>query len=343
MSDILLHTDAQAAVVNTWRARFDASQAAMGERFAFDEAGYGDGLTGNAATLPLDAWRRIDTRSVAIQRAVLVLFNRLQAASNTPIGIGDIVSYFPKISDSGEVNVSMDGRSKARADVATVQYEGTPVPLFDSTVRMGWRAMEVMRKGGVALDSESIANSQRRVAEKLESVALNGEPGAVIGGNKVYGLRTLPQRYTTTTGVALNGATGAQWLTVIGNVVKFQVANNIAYGNVTVFVNWNDWIYATQSEFAANYPKTIAQRVREIEQIAEIVPVPGLAPGEVIGIADLASGEWGTILSAMPMTTRALARANPEDDYQWNIIAAAVPQFRSDANGKSKIVHLTQA
>jgi len=299
-------------------------------------------MIGNAAPVPLDAWRRIDSRGTLIQRDVLTVFNRLAAANQTPVGIGDLVSYFPKISDSGEVHVSLDGRSEARQDQALVKYEGTPVPVIDSYARFGWRQMEVIRKGGGVLDMETIANHQRRVAEKMEDMVLNGLSSVVVGGQTIYGLRNFPNRSTGTHGLTLTSATGAQWLTAFTQMINLLVGDN-AYGRITVFLNYGDWTAASLNEYAAGYPKTILQRLREVEQIADIVPASKIPTGNIIGIAGLETGEWGSILSAMPMVTRPKARQNPEDDYVFGVMAVAAPQFRSDFGDRSMIAHTTTA
>lgn len=329
---MLLFTNAQEQAINNARRAFNRSQTALAA---------GDLLVGNAMPIPIDAWRRIDSRATRIQRDVLAVFNRLAAANTTPVSMGDLVSYFPKISDSGSVHVSMDGRSEGSADQANVAYEGTPVPVIDSFVRMGWRQMEVVRKGQTQLDVESIANAQRQVAEKLEDMVLNGLSSIVVGGSTIYGLRNHPQRNADTHGFDLNStATGANWLAAFAVLVNACVGDN-AFGRITVFVNYSDWVYASINEFVAGYPKTILQRLREIEQIADIVPASKVPADNLIGIAGLETGDWGSILSAMPMVTRPKARHNTEDDYVFGVMAAAAPQFRQDFAGRMPIAHLT--
>lgn len=93
----------------------------------------------------------------------------------------------------------------------------------------------------------------------------------------------------------------------------------------------------------AGYPKTILQRIKEISQIAEIVPCSKATVNELIGIANVGTGDWGSILSAMPLVTRPKARQNPEDDYVFGVLAMAVPQFKSDFDGRSQIAHITKA
>lgn len=328
---MLQFTPEQELAVNSARAAFNQSQTAIAAQAS---------LVGNASPIPLDAWRRIDSRGAAIQRDVLTVFNKLSAADQTPIGVADIVNFYPQVSDSGEVHVSMDGRSEGNADQANVKYVGTPVPVFDSYARFGWRQMEVMRKGGGMIDTSTIANHQRKVAEKMEDVVLNGLSTVSVNGNTIYGLRNFPQRNSGTHGLTLATSTGAQWLAAFKSMLDALIADN-AFGRVTVFLNYGDWLSASINEFVAGYPKTILQRLQEIQQIAEILPASKCTANEILGIANIGTGEWGTILQAMPMVTRPKARANAEDDYVFGVLAMAAPQFKSDFDGKSQIVHMT--
>lgn len=333
---MLRFTPEQQAAINAARAGFNRTQLALAANSDLTFAG-------NAAPVDIDAWRRIDSRGVQIQRDVLAVWNTLAAANTTPVGVGDLVNYFPQISDSGTVSVSLDGRNGMVADQAVVKYAGTPVPVISSAARMGWRQMAVVRKGGVGLDTETIANHQRKVAEKLEDMALNGDASIVVGGSALYGLRNHPQRNTDTHGFDLNStATGANWLAAFQKLINACVGDN-AFGRITVFLNYSDWVYASINEFTAGYPKTILQRLREIEQIAAIIPCGKVPADNIIGVAGLENGNWGSILSAMPMTTRPKARANPEDDYVFDVIAVAAPQFRTDFDGKAPFAHLTAA
>lgn len=335
---MLRFTPEQQAAINAARAGFNLTQQAL----AANSAGSMQ-LAGNAAPVDIDAWRRIDTRAVQIQRDVLAVFNTLAAANTTPMSVGDIVNYFPQISDSGTVTVSMDGRNGQIGDQANVKYVGTPVPVISSAARMGWRQMAVVRKGGVGLDVETIANHQRKVAEKLEDMVLNGDPNIVVGGSQVFGLRNHPQRNTDTHGFDLNAtATGANWLEAFRKLINACVGDN-AFGRITVFLNYSDWVYASVNEFTAGYAKTILQRLREIEQIAAIIPCGRVPADNIIGVAGLETGNWGSILSAMPMTTRPKVRQNPEDDYVFDVMAVVAPQFRSDYDGRAPIAHLTAA
>jgi uncharacterized linocin/CFP29 family protein len=329
---MLKFTNEQQAAVNRARAVFNARQTAMA---ANEAAG---GFEGNALSIPIDAWRRIDARAQMLARSRLAVFNRLALASTIPVSIADLVNYYPQISDSGEVMVSMDGRNQAKADAANVKYVGTPVPVLTATARMGWRQMEVMRKGGGMIDTATIANKQRKMAEKLEDITLNGLSSVAVGTDTIYGLRTLPSRNTFSHGFTLATATGAQWLTAIKQAIAAALGDN-QFGQITLFVNQGDYTAADTTDYAANYSGTILQRLLTISQIKEIVPASSVPANELLGVVDLESGEWGGILSAMPLITRPKTRSEPEDDYVFSVITASAPQFRSDYNGQSAFLH----
>jgi hypothetical protein len=174
----------------------------------------------------------------------------------------------------------------------------------------------------------------------MEDMVLNGD-STVVAGNTIYGLRNHPSRNTDTHGFDLNAtATGANYLTAFTKLINALVGDN-AFGRVTVFMNYSDWVYASITEFAAGYSKTILQRLREIEQIADIVPASKVPADNLLGVAAIETGGWGSILQGMGLTTRPKARHNPEDDYVYTVMAAAAPQLRTDYDGRAPFCHLT--
>jgi uncharacterized linocin/CFP29 family protein len=332
----------QTAAYRGWRQSFNLNQAAMASRHGFNAAGFGDGLIGNSAPVGPEAWRRIDGRSTKLQRSILAVYSRLAAASSTSVAVGDLVSYFAKISDSGEAHMSMDGRSKGLADAPIMTFAGTPVPIIDAVAELGWRQMEVLRKGSQSLDMDMISNKQRKVFEKLEDMAINGASNIVVGGSTIYGLRTFPDRSTDTHGLDLNAATGAQWVTAVGKVLLKLESDN-AYGPVSIFCNLSDLNYAKRTDYTTTYSQTIFERLMAMGIVKEFIPASNIPASDLVGVADLDTGEWGSILTGMPPVTRPQARQNPEDDYKFIVMAMAAPQFRSDYSGQSRIAHVTKA
>lgn len=332
---MLLHTNEQQLAVNQARRLFDETEA----RHA--TAGVGP-LIGNSAPIGPEAWRRIDSRVTRVQRSILAVFDRLARASTIPMGVGDIISYYPKITDSGEAHVSMDGRSSGLQDQANINFAGTPLPIVDSFSRIGWRQMEVLRKqNGGGLDSESVVNNARKVAEKLEDMAINGLPSIAVGGSTIYGLRTFPDRNTDTHGFTLASATGAQWMTAVGKVI-LALEGDFAFGPITIFLNYGDYSYISRVDYTTTYAKSILARLQEMGRVVEFVPAANVPANEMLGIADIDTGEWGGVMSAMAPSNVAKNRLNAQDDYVQGQMAICAPQFRSDANTRSRIAHVTQ-
>ena len=144
---MLKYTPQQQAFVIGNRSRFNRQQTAIGEVHGSNT------LIGNAMTLPKDVWGEWDREAITLQRSILAVFNDIAAAAQSPMAIGKLVTYFQTASDSGEVNTSMDGRSKARTDQPTIDYVGTPLPIIDpSPMEVSVRAVRTrLSRGPVAV------------------------------------------------------------------------------------------------------------------------------------------------------------------------------------------------
>lgn len=326
---MLRFTDQQAAFVLANRRQFNERQTALANA-------HGATMIGNALPLPKDVWGEWDREGIEIQRITMAVFNDLAASVSTPMPIGKLIHHFQTISDSGNVNISLDGRSKGRTDQPVFDYHGTPLPIIDSPFSYGWRQVEAARSEGFQLDAAGRANAMFKTAEKQEMLALDGDTSIKVGGDGLYGLRTHPNRNTRATGQALNGATGAQWLADIVATLKLLHADNFKVP-ATLYLNFDDWFYAQNTEFTTGYPKTIAQRVLESGGIASIVTSDKVTAGEIIAVVK--DRRVVQVLNGMPMTTRAQARHNPEDEYNFVTMAAVALEVKFDAEGKCGIAH----
>lgn len=326
---MLRFSNEQAQAVLANRRAFNAGQQAL-------DAANAGAMLGNALPIPRDVWGVWDREGVEVQRDVLSVFNDLSASVAMPIPIGKIVHHFQTISDSGSVNKSLDGRSNARTDQPLFDYHGTPIPILDSTFSYGWRQVEAARSEGFQLDAAGRSNAMYKVAEALELQALDGDDSIVVGGDQLYGIRTAPNRNTRSTGVTLNGATGAQWLAEVNATTALLYADDF-YVEPTLYVNINDWKYARETDYSTDYPnKTIAQRVME-SGVASVIPASKVATDEIIAVVKRRSVVQ--VLGAMPMTTRPKFRANMEDDYEFVTMAAAAVEVKFDAGNKCGIAH----
>jgi hypothetical protein len=327
MPILTFNKEQEAAVIGKRRAHNSRQ-----ERLAKESEGE---LIGNAYTIPRDAWATYDNDLQTLQRAQLGVFNDL-ASLQRNVPIGKVLHYFSKVTDSGEVNSSIDGRSRAKADAPVIDYEGTPIPIYDTTFTFGWRDVEAARQDGgwQYLDGATRDNGSRKLIEKMEDLVINGDAKYNVGGNQIYGLRTAPGRATGNFGnVDLVTATGAQWVEAIKRVLLGLQAKNY-YGGVTIYLNYGDWFAASVNDYVTAAPQnTILARLMAIPGLVSIVPSTAVPVNEILAVVK--ERRVLEILTAMPVTTMPIDRKNFTDEYSFQIMTAVAPQFRRDSAGNA--------
>ncbi len=327
---MLKFSPAQINYVANVRRMHEQEHAFMQHRFGVNAANQSQFMA-NASPLPRDVWAVWDKEAIQVSRSVLAVFNNLSASVSSPMNLGKLLHYFAQVGDSGEAHVSLDGRSSARTDQPEYAYVGTPLPIIDSTFKFGWRQMLAAQTEGETLDAAARVNSIRKVAEKLESIALVGDSQIVIGGSVLYGLTNHPKRNTRSTGATLASGTGAQWKSEIIATIKLLHGDNFRGRRVTIYLNWDDWFYASQTDYTTAYAgKSILANISEIAGVAEIVPSSSVTANTIIALVK--ERDVVEVLSGMPITTRAQARTNPEDDYIFKTWAAAAVELKYDSN-----------
>lgn len=325
----------QEAFIINERRNYDLRHARMR-----DQLGGGALLEGNAATLPKDVWGQWDREAVEIQRDELVVFNDLFGIRKD-MPLGKLIHHFQTVSDSGSVNISLDGRSTAKTDSPVFEYYGTPLPIIDSTFSYGWRDMLAASSEGYSLDGASRANAMRRVAEKLEDLALNGDATISVGDAKLYGLRTAPNRMTGNHTYTLRSAQPTQILDVFKDLMSKFIAKNFTR-KVTIYMNYLDWFNLSTRDFSATKSDgSILQKIMAmIPNIDKIVPASRVPENEILGI--IKGRDVYQVLNGMPMVVRPVARHNEMDDYNFRVMAAAALEFKFDAEGNAGYIQYTK-
>ncbi len=294
-------------------------------------------LVGNALPIPKDVWGMWDRDAIEVQRDVLAVYNDLSASVSMGMPVDKLVHHFQTVSDSGQVNVSMDGRGKGKTDQPVIAYHGTPLPIIDSPFSFGWRQMQAARSEGYMIDTAASNNAQRKVAEKLEDLMLNGDSSISVGGDTLYGLLNNPKRITSSIGATLNGGTGAEWseeMTAL--LVSLQTKN--FYAPATIYLNYSDWFYASTTDYSTQYAnKTILQRMMEIPNVQAIVPASKVTANNMLAV--IKRSDVLQVLNGMPMTTRQQARHNPEDDYNFIVMAASALEIKFTAEDQCGVAH----
>ena len=334
---MLRYTQQQMDAILANRAIFNRQQTGLASQFGLSNVS-ASALVGNAMPVPKDVWGDWDKESVQLQRSILTVFADLAGSVSQPMNIGKLIQYFRTVSDSGDVNISLDGQSDAPTDQPVYDYHGTPLPIIDSTFSYGWRQMAAAQSEGETLDTDGRDNSIRRVSEKLEGLVLDGDSKIVVGGAQLYGMRNHPKRNTRSTGETLNGATGAQWKAEIVALLKLLHGDNFKRANVTLYVNFDDWFYAGNTDYSTQYPnKTIAQAVREIEGVGQVVAADKVNANEIFGLVKDRSVV--RLLSGMPVSTIAKFRGDPMAPYNFQTLGAAALQIKFDAEDNCGLAH----
>ncbi|WP_396180179.1 major capsid protein [Flavobacterium sp.] len=338
---MLRFTPQQQKYILAQRSAFNAQQIALNAQFGGQLNSIyapGEVLVGNAFPVPKDAWGQWDRDGIEVARDVLAVFNDLSSLSKA-VDLSVLVNHFQTVSDSGQANISLDGIGKAKTDQPVIDYHGTPLPIIDSQMSVGWRQMLMIQRAGGNYTSAGSNNHFRKVAEKLEDITLNGDSTIKVGSDQLYGLRNHPERNTDTHGFDLNGATGANWKdAVMGGLEKQHTANFRTPS--TVYLNWNDWFYASATDYSTQYPnKTILQRVSEIANVT-FVPASKVPVNEMLFVCK--RRDVVEVLNGMPLTSRPKMRLNPEDDYVFQFMAAAALEIKFDANGNCGVTQVTK-
>lgn len=320
---MLKFTPAQQKLINDERNRHAAIHANMQKQ-------YGEFmLEGNALPTPKDTWGMWDRDAVEVGREVLQVYNTL-SVNSTPLPIGKLVHYFQTVSDSGQAHVSIDGNVEGKADQQVFDYHGTPLPIIESPFRFKWRQVQSAMSEGISLDTTASSNSMYKVAEKIELMTLDGDSSIVVGGDQLYGLRNHPKRQTRSTGITINGETGANIKAELIATLNLLHDKNFRVP-ATIFMNWDDHFYCSSTQYSTQYGnRTILEDLLSIPGIREIIPASKVDADQIIAVVK--DRRVVQVLNGMPMITRALFRANPEDDYAYKVMAATALEIKYTAN-----------
>lgn len=322
--------------VNSINSAFDARERELAETYKdimLINAGY-------AAPLPRDFGMQWATEGIEIQRDELVIFNALNRISR-PIDIATFIDHFMTISDSGEVNASIDGQSQARGDQAAFNYHGVPVGIYDSVATFGWKQMAAAANRNFNLQAPSLNNKQRKVSEYMEKLMLEGNDIS-FGDVKTYGLRNAPQRNSGTFTGALQDMDGAEFKDVGILLMERQHAAKYR-SSVMVFMNHNDHYNAQVTDYSKQFPQKVKLTglMEALPAGSVVIPSANVPVDEMLAICP--RRDVYEILNALAMTNVIKRRDEMTDPYQVKVMMSAALQLKFDDNGNAGYTQLTKA
>jgi len=288
-------------------------------------------------------WRQLDAAVLPIAQSRLVGFQDLISRGLTydlGNGMGTTVLEHHDISDAMEAEMTMDGVTRSRGDRPKFGFHYLPLPIIHVDYELNERSLETSRRMGNPLDTVDAERAARKVAEKLESMLFTvaGANAYTYGGGTIYGYLNYPYRNTITLDSKWtnSGVTGAN---IIEDIVamKQKSLDDHFYGPWMLYI---PSAYETHldEDYTTGYPKTIRERIKEINGIVDVKVIDTLTADNIILVQ---------LSSDVIRVVRGMGIQNVQWDtegglvHKFKVMTIQVPQLRSDQDGRCGLVHAT--
>lgn len=241
--------------------------------------------TFNASALPYQAWQRIDKAVVSATRERARAWADLVAANHYTGFNGMAVTGIVRdtMSDSGDAVVDMDTLGNDVNDAPNVKPDIVPLPIIHAGFVLSQRRLAVSRNTGMPLDTTNSQQCARRCVETLEKMTIGATSytGLTIGDSStftnrgIYGFRTQPDRITKTDITATGSFDPETFVNEVIAMKELARAQNF-YGPFILYysTSWDQYLardyYVMTTSGAAAPTKTVLQRVKEIQGIADV-------------------------------------------------------------------------
>lgn len=287
------------------------------------------------ATLRRDEWKQLDDAVLKISEQRLGGIDDLRSRGlvyNLGNAMGTTVLEYHDMSDAMEADLTMDAVTRSQGDRPDFQTVYLPIPIIHVDYEINARALEASRRLGNALDTISAERAARKVNEKLEDLLFTAT-SYTFGGGTIYSYLNHPSRNT--------GTLSAAWTASAANIVddvramKQASLDAMHYGPWVLYVP-TGYETALDDDYVSGYPKTIRQRVMEINGIADVKVIDRLTAGNVLLVqmtSDVVRLVNGFGLRNVQWSTE----GNMVGKYK--VMTIQVPQVRADQDGNSGVVH----
>ncbi len=292
------------------------------------------------ATLMRDEWIEIDRTVMKIARERLTGVSDLFNAGLTydiNNAMGKTVLEYQDMSDPGSANISMDGATMGQGDRPKYQTKYLPVPIIHGDFTLDQRSLEASRNSGDALDTTMIEAVTRRVSEKLEDLLFTNT-SFTYGGGTIYSYVSDTNKNTATLSANWDaaGKTGAQILTDIQNMKQTLISAK-HYGPFMVYIP-TDYEIIMGNDYATGYPKSIRERLLELDNVQGIKVADRLADDTVV-MVEMNSSTVRMINGFSPRVVQWSSQGGMV--HHFKVMTIQVPQIRADQSGNSGLCVLS--
>lgn len=295
-------------------------------------------LTNATATLPQEAWLRIDEAVTMAARNRLRLAGDLAGAVpyNIPDGMGTLAIQHATASGEATATISMDPIRRGERARPTMDTTIIPLPVIHADGEFTAREIAVSSNSGLRLDTTGIEMAAIAVAETVEQLYLGTASSYSFAGGTIYGLTNFPFRSTK----VLTAPTAGGW---DGNVLLVELLDMIKtlqddryYGPYVAYFS-NGWNPYLADDYSANYAGSI--RTRIMDGTPEIGAWRNLdfLTGYQIVLVQI-DRRVVEAINGMGLTT---VQWEEEGGMlaKFKVMTINIPRVKSDANGATGIVH----
>jgi len=308
------------------------------------------GLTNSAAIIPRDAWLMLDGVTMRVLRndEGQAYMSDLMALAK-PVNIGKLAVLTRAASDQGTAVRSMSGQKAVPMDKTKYSYSGTPVPIFDAGYGREWREWASLQSenfDALADDQESATAALR---ENMAEYVLDGDTAIKADTYTGYGIRTNPKSKSINLGTAAGGANidltaSATTAEAIENFVNTVIGkalddNNLTGRKINLYIspeigrNW-DRPYSGAGGFKEGSIRDVLLKNRRINKIVDTFKLTG---NEFFGF--VADPMLIRPLVGMAVSTIAIPRTMPRDNYQFTVAGALGIEVRTDYAGRGGVFY----
>jgi len=290
------------------------------------------------ATLRKDEWKVIDTAVIQAFKSRLIGVADLISRGlvyNIGDGLGTTVLEYQKMKDVQGATMSMNAASKGRKDRPEFDIAYLPLPIVHKEFSFDIRQLTASRKHGQPLDTTMIEMCARKCADKVEQMLFNGSGTYTFGGGTIYGYLDAPNRNTgSLTAWTASASTGATILAQVVAMKQAAIADR-CYGPYVLYI---PTAYETQldEDYNSSYPKSLRQRLLEIEGISDIKVSDQMTAANVV----LVQMNTETVRLVQGMGITVVEWSNDGGlTKEYKVMTISVPQVRADSEGRSGIQH----
>jgi hypothetical protein len=300
-------------------------------------------VVNNSGTLHYDDHKRMLDDVVAARKYLPTAYRALTAVP----GVAASMSLFETLAGYQNMNefnakTSMNG-SNRESNQTDYQYAWVPQPIYHLDFHIPWRQGGFSYKQGDGVDEATM-----QVELERDKTLILGNSEIVVNVNGVaaplYGLTNHPATLTGTISDWTNPANfDGIYSEVVANVgLLFTDRKAGQVPNSILMFAANDVYPVLENDYSsAKGDRTMAERIKAITAIRDIIPSQWLPDGAVLYVE--ASPQTLRIPTSTDTTVAPWQRTHEMENLKFTVFAASTLQVRADRNNLTGIGYFTKA